>query len=608
VQSGITEIKHFGIVQFTLQEEKIFFVKKLFEKISTKNKHDFKAMSFNDNSSFTKPHTTSSQVIGKGTFGEVELEGNLVHKRCFLIKKKQTQHMIVDNVLRELIFYSMLSASPEVANITHLITRFPSLPPASIPRAQVSILNEVEVCLTMPYLGLTLNKFLVNKTNKQLLGHVFGQLLEALCWLHQRQWSHGDLKPSNVLIDPVTHNVSLIDYGSVFFTSKFKLAYQRCTLFYVAPEELLSGVANGKCDIWSFGAVLFEIYTGKIFVLGLMQFMEIPGASINLFTKHSNQASQSFDSKDFLTQFFSKLMYCNIIEYLTKCVKDRDILSVLAHCLSIDTTLRFSAQRLMKTEHLFYAYFTSLCQQYEETEATQELNHCFEETIDIQALIEETQVDELNQSARVFKSFEEVRHLNISMSDRKQTILKLIDVIEISKDLGEDVLMHSLMLFDRILFTFFQPDNKFKALSLVFACVLSGMLFKGSLVTLENIKRIMTVKITEFELCLFLQTLLKKLDFMLFTYSPDLIFHLIQQHTPSLNAGEREYTDMLSIAFKYPWLPTNIWWVTQLLYQIGPLGSEGLTGAGGKDTHLQPVDKLSNIISSGQTGASKCSL
>ncbi len=96
----------------------------------------------------------------------------------------------------------------------------------------------------------------------------FRQVLEGLRYLHGRGIVHCDLKPENIMctIDPVSgHDVyKIIDFGGSVRLSKDGLeddpAYTRG---YVAPELFNSVNFGIAADIWSCGAILYEMLTGK---------------------------------------------------------------------------------------------------------------------------------------------------------------------------------------------------------------------------------------------------------------------------------------------------------------------------------------------------------
>ena len=100
---------------------------------------------------------------------------------------------------------------------------------------------------------------------------VAARLAGALAHLHATGVTHGDLKPSNIVLGPGGHPY-LIDFNLAGGAAE---SLQRCggTLPYMAPERIrlvlgLSpsevGRADRAADVYSFGAVLFEALTGRV--------------------------------------------------------------------------------------------------------------------------------------------------------------------------------------------------------------------------------------------------------------------------------------------------------------------------------------------------------
>jgi len=92
------------------------------------------------------------------------------------------------------------------------------------------------------------------------------QAAEALDALHTAGWTHGDVKPSNILVAASGH-ATLIDLGFA------RNALERCSLVdrpvlgtiqYMAPEQLSSSwMADIRSDIYSLGVTLFEMFVGR---------------------------------------------------------------------------------------------------------------------------------------------------------------------------------------------------------------------------------------------------------------------------------------------------------------------------------------------------------
>ena len=78
---------------------------------------------------------------------------------------------------------------------------------------------------------------------------------------------HRDLNPENILIkytdnNNINFNIKLTDFGlsTSYIKSSITTYSNAGTKNYSAPETLHY---NNKCDLWSFGIILYELYTNK---------------------------------------------------------------------------------------------------------------------------------------------------------------------------------------------------------------------------------------------------------------------------------------------------------------------------------------------------------
>ena len=95
---------------------------------------------------------------------------------------------------------------------------------------------------------------------------VAAQVGGALDAAHERGLVHGDVKPSNVLIDGRGH-VYLADFG---LTKRLGDEESPAgdgqlmgTIDYVAPEQIRGEPVDGRADIYSLGCLLYECLTGR---------------------------------------------------------------------------------------------------------------------------------------------------------------------------------------------------------------------------------------------------------------------------------------------------------------------------------------------------------
>ena len=99
-------------------------------------------------------------------------------------------------------------------------------------------------------------------------------MLDALGAIHDRRLSHGDLRLENVIVfrkPDGSQNLVLLDAGSDRLRARAKVsANGQNELFStvgspksVAPEQIRGMASSPQSDVYSFGALLFEMLTGK---------------------------------------------------------------------------------------------------------------------------------------------------------------------------------------------------------------------------------------------------------------------------------------------------------------------------------------------------------
>ena len=74
--------------------------------------------------------------------------------------------------------------------------------------------------------------------------------------------AHRDMKPENVVVN-IDGYVKIIDFGLATLIPKGKKARTVCgTRYYYAPEMIQKKGYTTKVDVWAFGVILYEMYTG----------------------------------------------------------------------------------------------------------------------------------------------------------------------------------------------------------------------------------------------------------------------------------------------------------------------------------------------------------
>ncbi len=91
------------------------------------------------------------------------------------------------------------------------------------------------------------------------------QIARGLEHAHERGIIHRDIKPENVIISP-DGRVRIMDFGLAKLagqTTFHKVGAVAGTLNYMSPEQVRGAEVDHRSDVWSLGAMLYEILTGK---------------------------------------------------------------------------------------------------------------------------------------------------------------------------------------------------------------------------------------------------------------------------------------------------------------------------------------------------------
>jgi len=88
------------------------------------------------------------------------------------------------------------------------------------------------------------------------------EILVGLNYIHEFKISHGNLKPSNIL---VTHQgrVRISDFG---LSKTLRSPKHRANFLYMSPE-ILRGENSSTGDIWSLGCIIYKLCSFQVTVL-----------------------------------------------------------------------------------------------------------------------------------------------------------------------------------------------------------------------------------------------------------------------------------------------------------------------------------------------------
>ncbi len=196
-------------------------------------------------------------VLGRGGMGKVYRVRSLLTERDEAMKvvlpDMDENSALADRFLREI----KVHASLQHPNIAALRTAL------RVDGRLLMIMELVE--------GVTLEEALEGgPLDTALALRYLAQVLAALAFAHQNGVIHRDIKPANILI-AAGGVVKLTDFGIARADGAERLTGTGIavgTLAYMAPEQVRSGTADARSDIYSLGLTLYEMVTGRRAIQG----------------------------------------------------------------------------------------------------------------------------------------------------------------------------------------------------------------------------------------------------------------------------------------------------------------------------------------------------
>jgi len=95
---------------------------------------------------------------------------------------------------------------------------------------------------------------------------IFSSLVDAIAYVHAHGVIHRDIKSNNVKIG-TSGQVKLLDFGIAKGGASPALTQTGSvvgTIEYLSPEQLSTGQADQRSDIWALGVLLYEMMTGRV--------------------------------------------------------------------------------------------------------------------------------------------------------------------------------------------------------------------------------------------------------------------------------------------------------------------------------------------------------
>jgi len=210
-------------------------------------------------------------LLGEGTFG-----------KCLKCRDRKRDDVIALKIIKNIEKYRD-AAKLEIKVLQKIAKKDPTNKNLCI-QLLGSFNYHGHICLLFPKLGKSVFDFMKSNMYQPYqfsqVRHIAYQLLLSVRFLHSIKLTHTDLKPENMLFVDSSYDsfwsdkarqemrvlrksdMRLIDFGSATFDHEHHSTVVS-TRHYRAPEVVLELGWSQPCDIWSCGAIIFELYTGN---------------------------------------------------------------------------------------------------------------------------------------------------------------------------------------------------------------------------------------------------------------------------------------------------------------------------------------------------------
>ena len=95
---------------------------------------------------------------------------------------------------------------------------------------------------------------------------IAARVADALAHAHAQGVVHRDVKPANVMADITGDSVKVTDFGiaRIADAARTRSGMVLGTPSFMSPEQLAGGEVDGRSDVYSLGAMLFQLLTGHL--------------------------------------------------------------------------------------------------------------------------------------------------------------------------------------------------------------------------------------------------------------------------------------------------------------------------------------------------------
>ncbi|CAM6006798.1 unnamed protein product [Sphagnum balticum] len=290
-------------------------------------------------------------ILGKGSFGQVLKCSDHKYKVLRAVKMIRNKRRFHQQALVEVkILEHLRNKATMEATSTNIVTIYESF------------YFRGHLCITFALHDISLYE-LIKRNNFQgisptVIKSFASQLLSTLRFLKKLHVIHCDLKPENILLQhPAMSKIKVIDFGSSCFNHERIYTYIQ-SRFYRSPEVILGLPYDMMIDIWSFGCILAELFSGYPLFPGeneveqLACMMEVLGVPPNAVLENATRKKMFFDSNNsprIVANSWGKKHWPGTkdISVAIGC-NDPTFVNFLESCLRWDKNQRLSPDELMQ--------------------------------------------------------------------------------------------------------------------------------------------------------------------------------------------------------------------------------------------------------------------
>uniref|UniRef100_A0AAV1VCH9 AGC protein kinase n=1 Tax=Peronospora matthiolae TaxID=2874970 RepID=A0AAV1VCH9_9STRA len=194
---------------------------------------------------------TTHKLLGRGHYGRVVLAHHVVDRQLYAIKEMKLGQVRTKVVFAERAVMEWAGDHPFVMGLEYALARGRSVFLIS------KFMQGGDLFLHMRNSG--------GSFHEDAVRFYAAELLLALEHMHKMRILHRDIKPENVLLDSEGH-IKLADMGlAKRLASRAERTKTACGTDMYLPPEMAGRHPGGhglSVDLWQFGCILFELYTG----------------------------------------------------------------------------------------------------------------------------------------------------------------------------------------------------------------------------------------------------------------------------------------------------------------------------------------------------------